>query len=290
MKRISLLIALGAAVAVVPGSTAATVQVSITATGFVPAAITVNSGDTVSWTNNDTRNRQVVSQEAGFSSPVLVPRTPFSFTFNQAGTFRYNDALVPGQVGTVTVRPSVFIRVSPTRLTYGRRVVLSGRLENERANQTISILARECPATTFTKIGEVRTATEGVWGFNTKPAKHTTYRAQWGNLISQDADTRVRPRIRLSKLAPNRYRVRVFAGELFADKTVAFRRWNPKTRKWAFVRRVTLFGTGLGVAPTQISGRDFRSTVPRGQRLRITMNQKVAGGCLHNNVSNIIRS
>jgi hypothetical protein len=40
--------------------TAATTSVSITAAGFMPKNISVNDGDTVKWTNADTKNHQVV--------------------------------------------------------------------------------------------------------------------------------------------------------------------------------------------------------------------------------------
>jgi hypothetical protein len=56
------------------------------------------------------------------------------------------------------------------------------------------------------------------------------------------------------------------------------------------VRYVTLADTGLGVAPTVISGKDFRSRIAAGKRVRIAMSQTAAGTCYLANVSGSIRS
>lgn len=296
MKKIVLLLTFAAAVALTPfssGSTAATVQISITRVGFVPANVTVNTGDTVTWTNADTRNRQVVSQEASFASPVLAPTATFSFTYTKAGRFRFEDPLVsPRQRGTVTVRAAgtVTLAANPTIVRYGRSTVLSGKISEARANETVSIFADRCRDTAFSKIGEAKTETNGTWTFGTKPLDRTSFRVTWGNVNSDPALVRVRPRITLAKLAPHRYRVRVFAAQSFAGNSISFQRWNATRRVWVLVRTVVLADTGLGVDPTEISGRDFRSSIRAGKRVRMRMGQTVAGTCYLGNTSNVIFS
>jgi hypothetical protein len=98
------------------------------------------------------------------------------------------------------------------------------------------------------------------------------------------------PRITLGKLAPHRYRVRVYAAESFAGKAVVFQRWNATRKAWVRVKSVTLVDTGLGVAPTVVAGRDFRSAIAVGKRVRIVMGQLVAGSCYVANRSGVIRS
>ena len=293
MKRIILFIAVAIAVAVVPGSIAATHQVAITATGFVPNAITIAPGDTVTWTNADTKSHRVVSTDAGFTSPVLAPTQTYSFTFANAGRFRYEDPTTqPRERGTVTVRrgaANVTIGAQPPIVRYGRSTVLSGKVTPARAGDRVTISAKRCREAAFTRIGEATTASDGSWSFTTKPLDHTTYRAAMGASSSEVA-VRSRPRISLSKLAPHRYRVRVFAAESFAGKAVAFQRWNATRRIWVRVRYVVLADTGLGVSPTVISGRDFGSRIAAGRRVRISMGQTVAGSCYLANVSNVIRS
>src|SRR3954449_5529735 len=85
-------------------ATHATKYVSITRTAFVPRTVSVYDGDSVTWTNSDTVNHQVVSQPAGFASPILKPNETFSFTFHKVGKFSYKDALRSATgTGSVTV-------------------------------------------------------------------------------------------------------------------------------------------------------------------------------------------
>jgi len=239
MKRIVLLSVVAVVVAFAPGSTAATHQVSITAAGFVPNALTVAVGDTVTWTNADTRNRRIVSAQAGFTSPVLTPTQTFSFTFTKAGRYRYEDSTVqPRQRGTITVRAgaaTVSIAAAPKTVTFGRSTVLSGKVSSGRAGEKLTIAAKRCRDNAFKKVGDVTTTTDGAWSFTTKPLDHTTYRAQWGG-ATNDAAVRERPRISLAKIAAHKFRVRVFAAESFAGKAVAFQRWNATRRAWVRAR------------------------------------------------------
>jgi plastocyanin len=293
MKKIILIIAVAAAVAVVPGSTAATHQVSITPTGFVPSTLTIAVGDTVTWTNTDTRNRRVASTDAPFTSPILAPTQTFSFTFTKAGRYRYEDPTVqPRQRGTIVVRvgaPTVTIAAQPKTVRYGRSTLLSGKVSSGRAGERVTIATKRCRDNAFARIGDTTTTTDGVWTFTTKPLDRTTYRAQFGAATSEVA-VRVRPRLSLAKLAAHKYRVRVFAAESFAGKSVFFQRWNATRRAWVRVKSVTLTDTGLGVAPTVISGRDFRSRIAAGKRVRVSMSGLVAGTCYVANTSGVIRS
>jgi plastocyanin len=293
MKRFVLLIIVAAAVAVAPGSTAATHQVAITAAGFVPSTLTIAPGDTVTWTNGDTRNRRVTSTDAPFTSPVLAPTQSFSFTFTKAGRYRYEDSTVqPRQRGTIVVRAgaaTVTVAAQPKTVRYGGSTVLSGKVSSGRAGEKVTIAAKRCRDTAFARVADVTTTTDGAWSFTTKPLDHTTYRAQWGG-AANEAAVRARPRITLAKIAAHKYRTRVYAAESFAGKTVAFQRWNATRAAWVRVRLVTLADTGLGVSPTMISGRDFRSRIAAGKRVRVAMGQTVAGSCYLATVSGVIRS
>ncbi|MEX2210214.1 MAG: hypothetical protein WD689_00420 [Gaiellaceae bacterium] len=292
MRKLTVLISMLAAIGFAQPASAATIQVSITRAGFVPSAATIDVGDTVTWTNADTRIRQVVSQGAGFASPVLQPGDRYSFTYTRAGRFTYEDPLVrPRDRGTITVRAvqTVTLAAKPKLVTYGRSTVLSGKVSNEKAGETVSIFAQAC-GKTFAKIGETKTLSEGVWTMTTKPLNHTNYRAEWGTAESEVVGVRVRPRVRLAKLAPRRFEVTVFAAETFAGKTVQFQRWNATRRVWVRVRLVTLAATDDGVDPTVISERRFTSRIRAGLRVRILLPAATAGTCYASNKSNIIQS
>lgn len=292
MKKLALLVAVAAAFAVTPQALAATVQVSITRAGFVPGTVEVIVGDTVTWTNADTRDRQVVSQAAGFASPVLKPADRFSFTFTTAGRFSYEDPLVrPRQRGTVNVLApgGVSISARPPAVTYGAATTLSGRVSSRQSGERVTVFGQACGGA-FVRLGEVTTTNGGAWSFQAKPLDTTGYRVQWRNATSTTLTVNVRPRIRLVKLAPRKFRVRVFAAQSFAGRTVVFQRWNATRRVWVRVRYVTLVGTQLGVSPTIVSGRTFRSRIRTGLRVRVAMGPLVAGRCYVPSRSNVIFS
>lgn len=76
---------------------------------FVPDTVTIKKGQSVTWTNDDRRSRQVMSgappvMTAQFMSPMLEKGQSFSFTFDITGEFPYHDMVIPGATGTVIVQ------------------------------------------------------------------------------------------------------------------------------------------------------------------------------------------
>lgn len=94
-------------------STVTNTVVSMTRSGFEPSSLTIKSGDTVTFVNNDTRTRQPASDPhpshtglAGFDADDGVPAGgQYQFTFTRTGTFGYHDHLFSSLKGTVTVLP-----------------------------------------------------------------------------------------------------------------------------------------------------------------------------------------
>src|SRR5207253_1543733 len=102
--RKSLFLPLFLAFALVAPAHALAANVTITTAGFVPSAVTIDQGDSITWTNTDAANHQVVGDKGAFSSPVLKTGQSYSFTFSTAGTFHYKDALAKKLKGTVVVK------------------------------------------------------------------------------------------------------------------------------------------------------------------------------------------
>src|SRR5437867_4714121 len=129
MRRlISLAVASLALVLAAPASTATT-TVQIKRSGFVPATVTINQDDSITWTNADTIDHQVVANGGSFVSPILQPKQTYSHTFDNGGTFRYHDGLHPTLKGTVTVRgapPQVTLATSAPIVKFGTSVALTG--------------------------------------------------------------------------------------------------------------------------------------------------------------------
>jgi plastocyanin len=92
-----------AAFATVYVARAATASVNIQNIAFNPASITVNAGDTVNWTNNDSVAHTVTSDTSGVFNMSSAPGSTVSFTFNTPGTFAYHCNIHPNMHGTVVV-------------------------------------------------------------------------------------------------------------------------------------------------------------------------------------------
>ena len=70
-----------------------------------PAAITIKSGDTVTFVNKDqmTGGHTIVADDGTFSSPPLGEDESWSHTFNAVGDHGYSIEQHPSAKGTVTV-------------------------------------------------------------------------------------------------------------------------------------------------------------------------------------------
>jgi plastocyanin len=84
-------------------SAAETVTVSIDNFAFAPADLTVATGTTVVWTNQDDIPHTVTSTEGVFKSRAMDTDDSFSFTFEKVGSYRYFCSLHPHMVGMVRV-------------------------------------------------------------------------------------------------------------------------------------------------------------------------------------------
>jgi plastocyanin len=78
-------------------------KVSITNFAFDPATLTITTGTTVTWTNNDTVAHNVISDDGSWSSNSLAKGDTFSYTFTQTGTFSYHCGIHPSMKATITV-------------------------------------------------------------------------------------------------------------------------------------------------------------------------------------------
>jgi plastocyanin len=83
---------------------AATHQVSIENFAFMPASLSVQVGDTVTWTNNDDAPHTATADNGAFDSDTLDIGGTNSFTFTTAGEFTYFCSIHPDMTGTITVQ------------------------------------------------------------------------------------------------------------------------------------------------------------------------------------------
>lgn len=86
-------------------STAKEVEVDIRSFAYSPAALTVERGTKVTWTNYDTAPHTVTSVSGTLlDSPRLAKGESFSFIFNSAGAFDYYCTIHPNMKASVIVK------------------------------------------------------------------------------------------------------------------------------------------------------------------------------------------
>ena len=262
MRKLLLLTLVPLVLATPAPATAASV-VSITGSGFEPARMTVDVGDTVIWTNRDVVTRQLVADSGGFSSPQLPPGETYTYQFTRPGTFAYHDRLKTAHRGTVVVRRSGGVR--SVTITTERRVValgsaveLSGNVSGAGGQQVIVVAKPYRGAETRTP---VLTESDGSWNLRVRPRIRTEYQAEWGNTMSEQAPiVHVRPAVQLRVLnAPSgRLYAKVGALRTYQGKLVTLQRLSGNA--WVKVRRVRL-GPGSAVR--------FTARLPLTARIRV---------------------
>jgi plastocyanin len=289
MKRLLLLPVLASLVLVTTSPlSAATKTVSITSAGFVPSTITIAQGDSVTWTNADTRNRQPASKNAPFTAPVLKPGESFTFTFKDDGKFAITDELVKGQRGSVTVTKATTpvgapsLKASRAKTIYGGSVVLSGVVPSAKPGEKVTLRADMVLPTGAHRrsvVAEMATTTAGAFSFTHVPRAQTAYTVVWQATpatapASPAVTVLVAPRIGFGVVRKLTLRRVVFSTKAtsaipYAGRSVYIQRRN-SFGQWVSLKRVVLKSNTLATRATL--------RLPSGvSRMRVLMPKAQAG-------------
>jgi plastocyanin len=98
---VATIVASGIALSTASPTAAASHNIAITDSAFGTAVLTVQVGDTVTWTNADDRPHTVTSQDGAFDSGNVDEGAAFSFTFTAPGTYTYLCEYHPDMTGTI---------------------------------------------------------------------------------------------------------------------------------------------------------------------------------------------
>lgn len=85
---------------------------------YVPSPVTISTGDTVEWTNNDNQLHTVTKDLSDdqtrsiFFTQLLKPGGKFSFTFPSTGTYHYSCRIHPWMTGEIIVEESTMPSMS----------------------------------------------------------------------------------------------------------------------------------------------------------------------------------
>jgi hypothetical protein len=160
--------------------------------------------------------------------------------------------------------PAVTISLSRPTVVYGGSVTLSGKVSDDKAGQSVQVMAEAYPATSFSALGSpVTTTAGGQWSDVVKPTIQTSYEATWKNATSPTVTVKVRPLIALTlvRLATGTFSTKVTAARSFAGKFVNVQRLTPTGA--LTLKKVTLDSN---------SSTTFRVRLHAGRnRLRVVM-------------------
>jgi plastocyanin len=85
-----------------PGAETSMTKISVKNLTFTPAEVTVNTGATVAWANEDSVAHTITG--TGFDSGEIQPGMEFRHTFSAPGTYDYHCSIHPAMTGKVIVQ------------------------------------------------------------------------------------------------------------------------------------------------------------------------------------------
>src|SRR6266704_860921 len=251
MKKLAVVVLAVLCAAVAWSAPAATTKMAITRNRYMPKTLTIVTGDSVVFANQDTAAHQVVLKPStGFACTaglVIQPGQSSTCTFRTVTKYSVTDPNLKTSAfkGTITVKAgppgsTLSLTATPKLVPYGGQSTLSGQLASGQSGQKIEIFAQECNASAMTGLTTVTTATGGAYTFAVQPKRNTSYQSKFKSSSSTTVVVKVKPRVTLRKLAARKFRVRVLGTDSFAGRFVLFQRWSTVKARWITVRSVVL--------------------------------------------------
>jgi plastocyanin len=115
---LALVLALLSLVSIGIGGQQATAQgteaVTIAGFAFSPAALTIEAGTTVTWTNQDSATHTATADDGSFDTGNIAQGQSVSITFDTPGTFTYHCSIHPNMVASITVTEAGGTAPTPT--------------------------------------------------------------------------------------------------------------------------------------------------------------------------------
>ena len=220
----TLTVALAGATSSATARPSTTVDVSITARGFVPEEVRVRPGDTVVWKNNDTNNHQVVSDTGVFKSPVLKPNATYSHVFDTESSYSYHDALKPATGEVHVVLNRVTAGVTKPSAVFGTMVEVFGSIPSGTTGEEVTVHITPFGGTETTR---TVTTDQGTYSLKYRARIKTEFFATWNGTTSEASPAvLVRPKVifRALDARQNQFFVRVMSGRSYAHKLVRIER------------------------------------------------------------------
>jgi plastocyanin len=183
------------ALALVPGLTAGSasasnVGVSIVYRAFQPPTLTVDAGDTVTWTNRGLTPHTVTATAGMFDSGRLDAGASFSVAFSTPGTFLYGCTIHPTMKGQVIVRDPALLPAAPGPIGSPHAGKLHVSSESV-GHGKITLLHVQAPRPGAKALLEISSSAHPAW----RTVAHTQLSARGKATLSLRASTHGRARV-----------------------------------------------------------------------------------------------
>jgi hypothetical protein len=205
-------------------------------------------------------------------------------------TATFVGALAAG-AGAATQATTLSIAANPSLVVYGKTTVVSGTLSPAKANQNVTVQGQECGKPNYAKAATAKTSSTGAYTTTITPTVATNYQAKLKATVSAAVAVKVKPVVKLTKVARGSYTAQVTAGQSLTGKVVRFQRYSKLKKRWLGVKKVTLTTATAGTTkPTMVTSAAFKAKVARRSRVRLLLPTAQAAPCYVGAVSNVVRA
>jgi hypothetical protein len=191
---------------------------------------------------------------------------------------------------TATAATTLTIAASSPSVPYGKTVTLTGALSTLKANQPVSIVAKDCMNAT-NKVATVKTTANGAYTATITPTVGASYQASQKRITSTSVPIAVKPLVVLKRVKRGSFTATFTAALDFKGKALLFQRYATARKRWVQVKKVTLTKSVPGMAkPTIISSAAFKARLARRARVRLALTKTNGAPCYVAVNSNSVRN
>jgi plastocyanin len=175
------------------------VGVTLTASGPQPETVTINWGDTVTYSNGDSVAHGITIPRAEVASPSIPPGGIFEHVFDaRGGNYNFVQQGTRNHAGRVVVRVdgTASLRGTPTVVPFGKALTLSG--QSSFPGKPVVIRGREAGAGgEWKNVFTLTAGPDGAFSVRTRPQIGSRYQARVAadQISSRTIDVAVRPAI-----------------------------------------------------------------------------------------------
>lgn len=192
-------------------------------------------------------------------------------------------------VSAVAVSERVTLLARPTVLAASQATTLFGSVDNGKAEEVVTIQAKDCGQRFFTGVASATTRDGGTWTEEYWPRITSTLRAVWKGAASAPVTVRQQAYVALYRRSSKKFEVGVAGKWSFWHKRVLFQR--RAAGSWTTVKSVLLTETAAQPGYSQAwSGAHFSASVPKGSLVRAVLPLSQARPCYLAGVSKTVRT